>query len=312
MALRISKLKQALPDIERVLDGTGKRVLSFTELRVLLEMHRAKWQLPVSTGLGQFLEALTLNSRLTEVRIELPHRPALRYTWNSPSTLEIVQSLSRKGYFSHYSAIFLHGLTTQIPRSIYFNIEQPGRGGGGELTQASIDRAFRGAGRVSHNVTTLLDQELNVLNGQNTGELGVIDFSSTEGQSLRVTNIERTLIDATVRPYYSAGVHEVAAAFVAAAEQLSLNRIVAYLRTLNFTYPYHQAIGYYLQRTGRFSSKQLEPFQEIGLSFDFYLTYGMKETQYVPEWRLFVPQGFDSPVGERPATLWTGSYADHG
>ena len=292
MAPRISKLRQSRLAIEVALDEWGKSVLTYTNLREFLGRHRYGWRLPESVTFGQFVAMLIEESRLSEVRIDLPHRPALRYTWNSPSTLEIVQSVSPKGYFSHYSAIYLHGLTTQIPRFIYFNIEQPGRGGGGILTQGGIDRAFRGAGRVSHNVTTLLDQELNVLNGQNTGELGVIDFSSTEGKSLHVTNIERTLIDATVRPYYSAGVHEVAAAYVAAAEQLSLNRLLAYLRKLNFTYPYHQAIGYYLERTGRFTPLQLEPFKEIGLSFDFYLTYGMKGTEYVPKWRLFVPQGF--------------------
>ena len=275
------------------MDELGKTVLTYTDLREFLARNRLKWRLPESATFGQFVAMLMEDSRLAEVRIDLPHRPALRYLWNSPTTMEIVQSLSRKGYFSHYSAIFLHGLTTQIPRSIYFNIEQPASGGGGELAQVRIDRAFRGAGRVSKNITSLRDQELHVLNGQNTGELGVIDFSSFQGKAIRVTNIERTLIDATVRPHYSANVHEVASAFTAAAEQLSLNRILSYLRTLNFTYPYHQAIGYYLQRTGRFTPKQLEPFREIGLSFDFYLTYGMKETEYVPEWRLFVPQGFE-------------------
>ena len=271
----------------------GARVLTYTVLRDCFNAIRIDLKLPVYITLWDFIAALIEHSRLVEEHIDLPHRPEVRYAWDNPSTLEIVQSLSPKGYFSHFTAIFLHGLTTQIPRAIYFNREQPARGGGGQLTQASIERAFRGKGRVSHNVTTLLGQELHGLNGQNTGELGVIDFSSSEGTGLRVTNIERTLIDATVRPYYSAGVHEVASAFVAAAEQLSLNRIMAYLLKLNFTYPYHQVIGYYLQRTGRFNSKQLEPFKEIGLLFDFYLTYGMKETEYVPEWRLFVPKGFE-------------------
>ncbi len=261
-------------------------------LRDFFNSIRIDLKLPEYVTLGDFITTLIEQSRLVEVRIDLPHRPEVRYAWDKPSTLEIVQSLSPKGYFSHYTAIFLHGLTTQIPRAIYFNREQPARGGGGQLTQASIDRAFRGKGRISHNVTTLLGQELHGLNGQNTGELGVIDFSSSEGTGLRITNIERTLIDATVRPLYSAGVHEVAAAFVAAAYQISLNRIIAFLLKLNFTYPYHQAIGYYLQRTGRFTPQQLEPFKEIGLSFDFYLTYGMKEMDYVTEWRLFVPQGF--------------------
>jgi predicted transcriptional regulator of viral defense system len=287
-----SKLRLALSRIESSLNERGKNVFTHTDIRQLLSNHRSSWQLPESTSLGKFVATLIEFSALQEIRIDLPHRPAVRYAWNSPTTMEIVQSLSVQGYFSHYSAIFLHGLTTQIPKSMYFNIEQPARGGGGTLTQPAIDRAFRNAGRVSSNVTSLNGYDLHVINGQNTDRLGVIDFSSSAGRSLRVTNVERTLIDAAVRPQYAGGIHEVAGAFAAAHDKLSVNRILAYLRKLNFTYPYHQAIGFYLQRTGMFSSQQLDMFKELEMSFNFYLTYGMKETEYIPEWRLFVPKGF--------------------
>ena len=282
----------ALNRIETAFNERGESVLTHTDLRSFLDGHRSAWQLSASTTLGKFITTLTEASILQEIRIDLPHRPVVRYVWNSPTTMEIVQSISSHGYFSHYSAIFLHGLTTQIPKSMYFNIEQPARAGGGTLTQPAIDRAFRNAGRVSTNVALLNGYDLHVINGSNTDRLGVIDFSSVEGRALRVTNLERTLIDAAVRPHYAGGIHEVAGAFVAAQDTLSLNRMLAYLRKLNFTYPYHQAIGFYLQRTGHFSTQQLEMFKETEMSFDFYLTYGMKEKEYIPEWRLFVPQGF--------------------
>lgn len=288
-----NRLAKMLPSIEIELDSTGTRVWTYSTLRQFFHKVHADLKLPEYVQLSDFISFLTENSRLAEVRIDLPHRPELRYAWDAPGTLEIVQSLSPKGYFSHYTAVYLHGLTTQIPRSIYFNREQPLKGGGGTLTQLGIDRAFRGKGRVTNNVTNLFQRELYGLSGQNTGELGVIDFSSTEGNGLRVSNIERTLIDATVRPYYSGGIHEVAGAFEAAAERISISRMAAYLRKLNFTYPYHQAIGYYLQRTQKFHPDQLAPLKEAGLDFDFYLTYAMKETTYVPEWRLHIPKGFE-------------------
>lgn len=283
-----SKLQLVLPEIENSLNQRDKGVFTHTEMRELF----SSWKLPKSTSLQAFINTLIEFSGLREIRLDLPNRAEVRFAWNSPTTMEIVQSLSSHGYFSHYSAIFLHGLTTQIPKSMYFNVEQPKRGGGGILTQAAIDRAFRGKGRVTNNITELDGYDLHVINGGNTDRLGVIDFSSVEGRSLRVSNIERTLIDAAVRPQYAGGIHEVAGAFVAACNKLSINRILAYLRTLNFTYPYHQAIGFYLQRTGHFSSQQLNKFKEMEISFDFYITYGMKEMDYISEWRLFVPKGF--------------------
>ena len=292
MASLNSRIRKAIGLVETQLDRNGVLVYTPNGVKTLLRENRDNWHFPESMTVKKFIAMLTENSRLREVKIDLPNRAEIRFAWNSPTTMEIVQSLSPQGYFSHYSAIFLHGLTTQIPKSMYFNIEQPKRGGGGSLTQSAIDRVFRGKGRVTNNVTSLNGYSLHVINGGNTDRLGVIEFSSSEGRSLRVTNVERTLIDAAVRPQYTGGIHEVAGAFAAAHDKLSVNRILAYLRKLNFTYPYHQAVGFYLQRTGHFSAQQLDMFKEMEMSFDFYLTYGMKETEYIPEWRLFVPKGF--------------------
>ena len=64
---------------------------------------------------------------------------------------------------------------------------------------------------------------------------------------LRFTNLERTLIDAAVRPVYAGGVFEVRKAYQLAKEKVSVNRLAALLQKLNYIYPYHQAIGFYLE-----------------------------------------------------------------
>ena len=66
---------------------------------------------------------------------------------------------------------------------------------------------------------------------------------------------------------------------------------MATLRKLNYTYPYHQAIGYYMQRAG-YEADQFERMRALGLRFDFYLAHGLGETDYVQEWRLFIPKSF--------------------
>ena len=67
----------------------------------------------------------------------------------------------------------------------------------------------------------------------------------SEHGPLRFTNLERTLIDATVRPVYAGGVFEVRKAYELAKEKVSVNRLAALLQKLDYTYPYHQAIGFY-------------------------------------------------------------------
>jgi predicted transcriptional regulator of viral defense system len=187
--------------------------------------------------------------------------------------------------------MFLHGLTDQYPKTIYFNIEQKNAGGGGELTQESIKRAFAAKSRVTSNVAKLGANRVFLVSGKNTSSLGVVQLDTSLGSGLRVTDLERTLIDAAVRPVYSGGVFEVAHAFDEAAGKYSVNRLCAYLNKLNYTYPYHQAMGFYMEQTRKYKPSQLELLEQFPTEFDFYLTHGMREKDYVKRWRLFVPKG---------------------
>jgi hypothetical protein len=61
---------------------------------------------------------------------------------------------------------------------------------------------------------------------------------------------------------------------------------------LAFTYPYHQAIGFYLEHSGAYRESQIELLRQFPMEFDFYLTHAMREKKYVKKWRLYVPDGF--------------------
>jgi predicted transcriptional regulator of viral defense system len=97
---------------------------------------------------------------------------------------------------------------------------------------------------------------------------------------IRVTNLERTLIDIAVRPFYSGGVHKVLEAYKRAAERVSVEQMATMLQTLDYTYPYHQAIGFYLERSGYYDDASIKLFHEFPKEFDFYLANGMKSTAY--------------------------------
>jgi predicted transcriptional regulator of viral defense system len=103
--------------------------------------------------------------------------------------------------------------------------------------------------------------------------------------------LERTLIDITVRPVYAGGVFEVAKAFELAKDKLSVNALTAMLKKLKYTYPYHQAIGFYLERAG-YKSSLTDLLRKIPMKFDFYLTHQKGETDFVKDWRLHIPKGF--------------------
>ena len=202
-------------------------------------------------------------------------------------------------HYSHYSAVKIHGLTEQIPKTTYVNFEQPlGSTPTGTLSQKNIDIAFKLKVRTTNYVAETDEFRVCILNGRKTEYIGVVEHVTTPSRGgdafagrIRVTNVERTLIDIAVRPVYSGGVHEVLKAYRLAQETLSVNRLAAMLHQIRYIYPYHQVIGFYLDRAG-YKSSLLDLLRRFPMEFDFYLVHQMKEKEYVKDWRLYVPKGF--------------------
>ena len=186
--------------------------------------------------------------------------------------------------------MFAHGLTEQVPQTIYVNNEQSIKPApSGRLTQAGLDRAFRSRQRVSKFSFVYGRNRIVILSGKQTGSLGVkpLRIGTTE---YPVTDLERTLIDIAVRPAYGGGVYEINAAYAAAVGRADVKQMVRYLDKLDYAYPYHQAIGFYLERAG-VSQANLRPLRDRGLDFDFHLIHGMKDPVLDSSWRIFVPKG---------------------
>src|SRR5262249_12932158 len=149
------------------------------------------------------------------------------------------------------------------------------------LSQESIDRAFRGQQRQSTMVYRSEGAQFLILNGKHTGQLevGTVRVPGRTDEAVLATKIERTLIDITVRPAYAGGIYQVLAAFRGARERMSVSTLLATLKRLAYVYPYHQAIGLYMQRAG-YDAKQWERLRSIGLGFDFYLAHGLRDLAY--------------------------------
>jgi hypothetical protein len=292
-----SRIQIARPDILRYFDELPSKVLHYADLARILNEQRTFWRLALNTTTKAFVHFLRESGKLSvfEFPFPGPYKKKTVYAWGPVPFYEVVLGISSKCYFSHYSAVKIHGLTEQTPKTFYINEEQRLESWlAGRLTQTTIDAAFRRPVRVTKKVAQTDDYRVIFLNGKNTANLGVVEeeFKGDGGERfgrVRVTNMERTLIDITVRPVYSGGVAEVLKAFMLARDRVSVNRLAAMLKKLAFIYPYHQAIGFYLERAG-YRSSAVDLFRDLPKEFDFYLEHGLKEKDYVKEWRLFIPK----------------------
>lgn len=279
-------------EIINTLNGQPQRVFRRSDLEKILKGNRKTWRLSADTTAHSFIQYLLKNSPLREAKFKFPSRTEVRYAWGDAPSLEVVQSLRPNSYFTHYTALYLHNLTEQIPKTVFLNTEQPAkRTTPAILEQAAIDRAFSNAVRQSRTCANLSDQRVCLLNGKFTDQLGVIDFTDPQGEKIRVTNVERSLIDIVVRPVYSGGVYQVLDAYRAAAKAVSINKLAAYLQKLEYVYPYHQAIGFYLERAGNYSQTAIDLMRKFEIKYDFYLTYQIQDKDYSPAWHLFFPKG---------------------
>ena len=238
------------------------------------------------------MQFLLNNSPLRRVELKSENYNSLvRFLWGDVATYEVSLSLRSNAYLCHGTAVFLHGLNDQIPKVIYVNGEQSLKPTTtSSLTQVRIDLALSRPQRTSNYVFDYQGTRIILLSGKNTNRLEVATIQTPNGESVDCTKIERTLIDITVRPTYSGGIFQVLEAYRAAKDRMSTNVLAATLKKLAYVYPYHQAVGFLLERAG-YPSSSTNRFRDFGLNFDFYLVHGATKTRYDSTWRIHYPEG---------------------
>jgi hypothetical protein len=264
-------------------------VFAEDELKKILEERRTIWNLPISMSPQKFIDKLQEREILKKHEIFFSgyYPNKTRYISKNASVFDLTLSLAPRAYLSHYSAAFFLGLTTQVPKTIYLTSEQSQkkRDFNVKLNQKDIDSAFKKPQRKSGVIGIYEEYSIIFHNGMFTNKLGVFTKNG-----ISYTNLERTLIDITVRPEYGGGVSRVLDIYKNSISALSINKLKATLQKLNFIYPYHQAIGFYLERAGLDEKRlsELHAFEKVN---DFYLTYDMKEMDYDKNWKIYFPKG---------------------
>ncbi|MHC4194427.1 MAG: type IV toxin-antitoxin system AbiEi family antitoxin domain-containing protein, partial [Planctomycetota bacterium] len=254
----VTRIQLAKPDIVKYFDKTNQKIFDLAHLTAIFDQNWRNWRLAQSMSVAKFVDYLTKNSKLKINRFNFPYRPIIKYTWGEVPFYELLLLLKPNSYITHYTAMYLHGLTQQVPKTIYINTEQrQKRFRSASLEQGRIDAAFKRPTRLSKNIVKYKNYKITLLNGMYTGNVGVTQKEIENGETIQITDIERTLIDIAVRPEYSGGPYEVLEAYKSAFNKVSVNRLSALLKKIDYIYPYHQVIGFYLERAGIYKESQI-------------------------------------------------------
>lgn len=285
-----SRFVIAETNIRTYFNNGPKKVFTKADLEEAFKTYRGTWNLPATMYLPRFIEQLKKREVLIheEIKFEEQGTKKDRYFSADATPLQVALSLAPKSYLSHYTAVSMHGLTNQVPKTIYVSFEQSRkRSKDADMQQVNIDKAFALPQRKSNNRAVFQDFHIILHNGMFTNRAGVVAIDD-----LPVTSLERTLIDIAVRPNYAGGVDAVLEAYknAVASEALSMRKLLIYLEKMDFLYPYHQAIGFYLERAGG-EHPRLDVLRKKEMKYKFYLTYEMGDTEYSKEWKLYYPKG---------------------
>ena len=281
-------------EVEKYFDQGNIKSFSERTLQELYLKKRDEWKIPVTKYATQFIAYLQKKGVLFMTSFSgEENRKKIIYSWKTQDDYTVMSGLKNGSYFSHYSAMFMHQLTLQIPKTYYLNFEHTSemkpQSGQVNLTQDAIDKAFSHSQRKTTVSYSFKDWKVFILNGKKTNKTGVLKQLSKE-QSYEYTDLERTLIDIAIRPVYAGGVFEVLGAYKNAKEKVDVIKLEKYLRKMDFIYPYHQIIGFYLEKSG-YSEKDLSLFDKKK-NLKFYLTYDIRNKDYSERWKLYFPKEF--------------------
>lgn len=282
--MKISTQLAILEDFRRL----ALCALTRQKLNQLLAKRRDSWRAPKSFGVNDLIDLLEENGSLNTAQITSDEYGRKdRYVIGDVSFPQLALSFYKDSYLSHGTALDLHGLASF--KGILVNHEQsPKPGGGGQLSQSGLDQTFSNQPRRSNYIFRHGRHTITFLNGKNTGRAGVIEKRGANDEPLHVTSIERTLIDVIVRPQYAGGIQNVRKAFEATKDRVSIDEMAKLLAKIKHLYPYHQALGFMLQKAG-VNEEALSPLRKPKIRFKFYLEYAMKAPKYDPVWQLYYP-----------------------
>lgn len=289
-------MTQWITRLSKFLNDAEGKVFTRQDLTDLLKDQGPALDIPRSTTTARLIDMMAREGRLAEIELRREasrsSRGAIkRYAWGNASPHQIALSLRKGSYLSHSTAMFLHALTEQVPKTIYANKEQstkPRSSTG--LSQPAIDRAFKSSPRTSKNIFVSGGYRYVLLSGKQTGRLEVSGIRTATGETIEATNLERTLIDVVVRPAYAGGVYEILEAYRSAKNRLDFDILFATLVELDYVYPYHQSIAFLMERAS-YPEAHLSKLRELGISWNFYLDYKIEEPAFDESWKLFHPKG---------------------
>jgi predicted transcriptional regulator of viral defense system len=293
--MRKESFKAAEQLIKNHLYSDDLKAYTTFDLAKIFQEKREEWNIADYRNQYHFMKFLENSNILKNIKLKHQSSAVIKQIYEEPDAtlFNIALTIKKGGYLSNYTAMQIHQLTLQIPKSIYVSYGKshsyPIDRNEIELEQSSIDLAFSKPQRTT---SEIYKSELDntrfyfIQKAYIEQNIGITFLNG-----YYYTDLERTLIDIAIRPAYSGGVFEVLEAFESAREIVDIEKVNEYLVKLNYIYPYHQVIGFYMDKAG-YNKKIVNNIFLKNIVNNFFLTYNMSNKEFDTKWKIYFPKGF--------------------
>lgn len=271
-------------------ESLGSSVIRHKALKRFFAAHALDWGLSRYDSFERFLE-WCLTKNLTKQTLAFPTRPVDFYVWGSLRPFDLHNAVSSRAFLSHFTAALIHGLTDEVPKILYISDPQkPKQRRRSPLEQDAILRAMSRPARVTTDRAELDGLVCVRLTPVVPEGLVVAREIESSRSRLRVSTIERVLIEAVLAPGRCGGIESVLQIYRAAATSgVSTNALMRLLRGHDLLYPYAHAVGWLMEMAG-FGPRALSVVRREMSPLDFFLVRGERASMsYNSTWRIYVP-----------------------
>lgn len=201
--------------------------------------------------------------------------------------------------YSHFSALFLNGLTNQRPSDIYLSkYSLITRDNKSDMTNIDVDylkMLFQKSPKITSKQLQYKKNDIFFIEKERKEE----DYTEKlkielNGYSfnVQITNKEKTIIDSVISPHYAGGVTTIFQAFEN-FKDIDLDKLYDVYVGLNPIYPYWQNIGFYIEKANGVEAAKIWKDKFNNIMFPFYLSRNYEDKWvYNENWKLSHPDIF--------------------
>jgi len=255
---------------------------SLVELKDLSENLKEKSLISNSMQFGKFYDRL-VDIGLLSFSVFMDGGYLTRYSFHEDLPDEkLLISLKKNAFFSMSSALNYQGLSEYRNNFVFISQEQSDKGYKDvELSQTAIDNAFSKDYRKTHMIGEYNNKHIVFLQPKYTEQFALIEIDG-----VRVSSVERALVEMLVNVQYFRNSKEIINVFSKIKNHINVDKVFEVILKFDFIYPYFQSLGYILEEIG-FSKTELIKFKEHVSEFNFYTDKAQIKYTYNEYWRMY-------------------------